>query len=362
MPSQTRSNRSKLYIEVLRVFACLFVIFNHMKEFGFELYALREPGTLPYWIYMGLSVFCKFAVPLFFMVSGMLLLNKEEESLKDIYIKRVAPICITWISMSMVSYLVRYCLLGTSVFSLKEFITILYSRGFSDANWFFYTYIAFLILLPFLRIVAQKMSNKLYIYLFVIFITFYAILPIMEYLLWEGKVSLNANISIIQIPSIWFIYSLFGYYLEHRLDIQVATKKLPLIWGLNLLTIGISCVMSYYRGICQGIWKSEHFFSLLTIFNASCLFITCKVLLQNRTFSPRVQSIISIMGKSTFGVYVFHGLINDYIIRDILVRLNQSGLSNIIVGFIGVTSVYTISLLVTIVVSKIPILKKVVGY
>ena len=59
----------KIYIEVLRCIAIFFVIFNHTEEYGFDLYK-ETAETWPYIIYLTISILCKAAVPIFFMISG----------------------------------------------------------------------------------------------------------------------------------------------------------------------------------------------------------------------------------------------------------------------------------------------------
>lgn len=71
-----------LHIEAIRILAIFFVIFNHTAERGFFLFAMYPNTDIQYWIYMGISVFCKFSVPMFLMISGALLADKEE-SLKE---------------------------------------------------------------------------------------------------------------------------------------------------------------------------------------------------------------------------------------------------------------------------------------
>lgn len=63
------------YIEFLRVVACFFVIFNHTSIKGFFLFATADPGSLKFWLYLFISVFCKLSVPLFFAISGTLMLS-----------------------------------------------------------------------------------------------------------------------------------------------------------------------------------------------------------------------------------------------------------------------------------------------
>ena len=75
MQNPTAPSR-KLHIEFLRILACLFVIFNHTD--GFYIYAGCDLQAPPFWIYLALSVFTKFAVAMFFSISGALLLPKVE--------------------------------------------------------------------------------------------------------------------------------------------------------------------------------------------------------------------------------------------------------------------------------------------
>lgn len=74
----------KLYIEILRIFACLLVIYNHTEEQGFFLYQVDSIGSLPYIVHLIFTITSKCAVPIFFTISGALLITKEE-SIKSTY-------------------------------------------------------------------------------------------------------------------------------------------------------------------------------------------------------------------------------------------------------------------------------------
>ena len=74
--------RKCLDIELMRILAAFFVIFNHTGTTAFFLFPFYDVHTVSYWGCLFLSVFCKFSVPLFFMISGALLLDREEEAVK----------------------------------------------------------------------------------------------------------------------------------------------------------------------------------------------------------------------------------------------------------------------------------------
>ena len=67
-------NHKKIYFELMRILACGLVIFNHLK--GYSLYSMSN--GIKQFIYMCLTMITRVNVPLFFMISGALLLKKDE--------------------------------------------------------------------------------------------------------------------------------------------------------------------------------------------------------------------------------------------------------------------------------------------
>ena len=73
--SQTR----KAYLDALRILAIFLVLFNHTGVNGYALYMVRRGAALfPFYLFNAILI--KVAVPLFLMVSGALLLEKEEST------------------------------------------------------------------------------------------------------------------------------------------------------------------------------------------------------------------------------------------------------------------------------------------
>lgn len=74
------NNRTKkIYLEILRILAILFVIFNHTGVNGFLIFQKYSYTTGQFWLYLYISTFVTCAVPVFFMISGALLLSKDED-------------------------------------------------------------------------------------------------------------------------------------------------------------------------------------------------------------------------------------------------------------------------------------------
>ena len=71
------TKQRKLYLDFLRIIAIIFVIYNHTSEKGYYLYAYDSPFILKV-IYIATGALIAVAVPIFFMISGSLLIPKEE--------------------------------------------------------------------------------------------------------------------------------------------------------------------------------------------------------------------------------------------------------------------------------------------
>lgn len=76
---QTKIKSRRVDIEAMRIFAAFFVIFTHTGDRGFFLFSLYDNHSPQFWIYLMFTVFCKVSVPLFFMITGALMLGKDPE-------------------------------------------------------------------------------------------------------------------------------------------------------------------------------------------------------------------------------------------------------------------------------------------
>lgn len=96
---QDSSRVRLLHPDILRILAIYLVAFNHTGDRGYMLFA-NSAGSALYFPYMAFSVLCKIAVPIFFMISGALLLPKEE-SFKQLFQKRVLRMAVVLILNSV---------------------------------------------------------------------------------------------------------------------------------------------------------------------------------------------------------------------------------------------------------------------
>ena len=128
----------KKYIEYLRVFAAFLVIFNHTQSNGYFLFSLYPSNSFQFWIYMFISIFCRASVPLFFMISGVLMLDKDYDN-KTIILKIIKYFFILFcISLF---YYIDELIANNGEIDILEFWRYLYSSQIKYHLWYIYIYI-----------------------------------------------------------------------------------------------------------------------------------------------------------------------------------------------------------------------------
>lgn len=357
-----QTKERKVYIELIRIVACFCVIFTHTMERGYFLFASFPESSVRYWVYMMLSVFVKAAVPMFFTISGALLITKSE-SLKELYRKRIVKMVLVLMLFSFLYYC-RNIVYNIQDFSMKHFFSDLMISNWNFTYWYLYAFITFLIGLPFIRVLAVNMKSQDFKYLFVCALVYKAFVPIVEYFLWQGNESFNDSIRTIWLNADIFIYPILGYYLEHKVDIRKMKKWIIPLWLINIITIILTCLMTYYKikltGECSES-KSQTFFSCFSMINVATVYISVKYWLHNIKMSNRIQKIICSIGAATFGIYLMHLLFLQQlpIIPKVWRVLEKIvGPNSMISALIVCAVVMGMSYIVTLVMKEIPFLKR----
>lgn len=293
-----------LYLEVLRIIACFFVIFNHTSYDGFFIFTQRDMGSLQFGVDLAASVCSKVAVPLFLAISGALLIARKDEPLKTILIKRVWRTIYILVIFSFLFYLIDV-FRGKQVFNLLTFCKQLYESNWNGSYWYLYLYIAFLLSLPFLRALASGLENKYFYMMFLIVFLFEAIVPVVEFCLWQGEHSYNSNLKIGWLASGIVLFPCLGYFLQHRVEISKVKRLLPVLWIGTLAGIGISCCMCCYNYQVTGEF-TERFHSSFVLLSCATLFVSFKYLFYKIKVPGGVNRILMSIGGCVFGIYLLH--------------------------------------------------------
>ena len=345
-----------LYMDALRILAILLVIFNHTKERGFYRFLTDDPGTFLFWFNLFFSIVCKIAVPLFFMISGALLLRKEE-SIGRTY-KRGIRIAVALLIFTAIYYVIQTLPAGGTV-SVGGYFHVLLATPVEHL-WFLYSYLAFLMTAPILRGMVKGLEVKhavLMVVLAVVFAVFFPILfnwlPVRTYIVpgW-----------IINPVSIILYYPLLGYVLNEKLDIQkVSWKLLSGLWCIALVLIAVGEVCQHYHLLSSPGDTNEDFLIASRFFTVPLTFVTCRKLFEGKTFGARGDAALTEVGICTYGVYLIHLALlwNVPALTRVWNVFEHGGFVRDEFGVVlTVLCVFLISLALTWVLRRIPVVKK----
>lgn len=286
----------KLHLDFLRIFAIILVVFNHTPAYSFPFSAQVGVSWTEFFM-ICTSIADKVAVPLFFMISGALLLAKNE-TLSSLLKKRVLRIFYV---------LVIFLFAQNSIFYLSGILTlkqaaynILLGKSPAYTTWFLYGYLAFLLMLPLLRLLIEKMEAKHFLYLVVLhFITVEFVpvspSPLEKWLPFTAHCDTLSNI---------YLYAFIGYFLEHRISIQEISKKaLCILAAASICAILIGATLTLLPSFIMGTPPSQtpsHFTGAVLI---PCILIYLVARKLGELSSPKwIARIITLLGSGSFTV------------------------------------------------------------
>lgn len=301
----------KSYIDFLRITAALLVIYNHTAGYHHYLnYGARPIGMF---CYIFLSVLTRINVPLFFMISGALLLGKEE-AYKTLFSKRVLRFVLV---LFVFSFFV-YCIDFRDNFQIKEFVSYLFKGSLTAEYWFLYSYLGFLLALPFLRKIAKHLTGRDVLLLLAFQFVIRSLLPTLTYLFncaGMNFISLSTDFSFPFATTDILFYPLVGYYLDNLPIEKIGKREVTVAFAVLIVGSLVSTAITFHAGYNSPSGFTQ---SHLSKFNASTViafFVIIKYLFSsgNRQIQTRFEKCIAKVGSLTLGVYLLDPLFRDII-------------------------------------------------
>ena len=340
-----------VYFNILRAIAPIFVVFIHAA-------VTFDAQTTKIHFF---QEFGRWAVPIFFMISGALLLNpKKEMSLKALYKKNIRHMLVALLAWS-VFYAILFAFFDDKEGSKAHLLGYNIFGGGAYHMWFLFSLLAIYIILPFLRNIVT--NKKLFGYsLFVGLIICFAlpfvdtIIEIIAHLIdshfllgYIGGGSLFSKISVeLRLFSLAF-YFLFGYFLATE---NFDKKMRWTIYGLGIASAAVDLAWVVVGERVVGMASTANYYFLPVLLMSGALFLAVRYMFARIKRTPK---IIGFMAKHSFGIYLSHLAILIFVVDKW--GIIGSGLPMIIVGTL---IAYLISLVISWTLSKIPVLRKVV--
>jgi surface polysaccharide O-acyltransferase-like enzyme len=297
----------------------------------------------------------RICVPLFFMISGVLLLEKEE-NIRVYFTKRIKKVVIPLVFWSL--FFVVWISLKDNTWppDPKDFLDILYNPSYYHL-WFFYTLIGIYLLVPLLRKFIPNSDERLIKYTLLIWILFSSILPLLDDLT-------NIVGHAAYLPYLGYTgYFIFGYFLN---TLTITRKRMISAIVIFFGSVLFTAFGTYWLTLYDNNTFNETLYHLLSpniILAAGAFFILIKYIGENFNTKQidRLESVINQINKRSLGIIFTHTIFLYYLrYGDLGFRLS---------GYVGnplfsipltAISVFVLSFLFTYLLQLVPIVRRVV--
>lgn len=344
-----------LYPDFLRVIAIFAVIVIHVV--ANEFYAFK-PNTYEWQVFNFYDGLVRWCVPVFIMVSGMFLLDfrryseNVSENFNRILKKNIFRICIVLIFWSIFYLCFDMFLNDDFNFDITKLSTFLF-KSTKYHLWFLYLIIGLYFITPFLQVLVRNLNKKDFELLLIVLAISCCAYDFINVIL---SFFLNKTLYIrSQIPELsgYLIYFLAGYYFA---NFEISKKSriifyILAIFGL-IFTIYANSLFSMYHES-----KKDFFYAyklINTMFVSFGIFIWVKNLFINLKNTSKFTKIITKLSSLSFGIYLVHVAILDIIFKSFEITAHV-----VMIPLLSIV-VFIISASLAFIISKIPILQKVI--
>ena len=333
--------------DIIRILAMLLVVCIHSNVAPL---AANKGSALWYGV-MAFQVLCIIAVPLFFMVSGALLLTGEKETdVKTLYTKRIPKQAIPFVIWSVIYVLVRV-VMGKIPLSISAFTSLLHEPAYYQF-WFMYTLLAIYLLLPIIQTLINHCDKKKTEYILILWAIFSVCLPVVSRFV-DGF-SISNHVDLILCEG-YIGYFILGYYLnKYKKDVKLSTAGL--MWFIGAV-VTIICAVIEFRTTNKLNLNYEGFVYQAYMVPGTAVSATGAFLFfQNYKYKLKDKATIALASLSALsvGIYYIHMLV-----LTVIEYIGFKGDTSVFIYIVKTIATYFISLIGAFVISKIPFVRKI---
>lgn len=289
----------------------------------------------------------RFGVPLFIMITGMLTLNKEIDL--DIFFKKKSVrIVYPLIFFFIISYLLNVY------------------TNFLEVYWYCWMVIGVYLTIPIVNIFVKNAKENEMNYLILMIIITSIIYSLAQ--IYEIKLALDLDFFIGPTS-----YLILGYYLSKK-EFNLSTNKIILISAFIFIIVSIYEIY-FHNGLYwnnRDILISNLNMSFPHIVQSSSVLIFIKNLyssvgglfgkIREILESHYINNIILSFSRSSYGIYLVHMILYIGYIKPYFENIHMTGTNTLISIAILSVVLLTVSWLIIVILSRIPIINKFSGY
>jgi len=288
------------WISNIRIIALYAVIVLHCSSL-----LLMQYGKVPmqaWWVADFLNAITRFAVPVFVMITGALLLNREYE-IGDFLKKRLTRVVVPFLFWSLVyvgySWYNEDIKFGSDAIANVRQVLHLLLHGASYHLWYVYMLIGLYFFIPVLSKFVRNASEKEIVYFLIVWLV--VMLITQPYL-----VRYNPAVDMHYFAG-FAGYLVLGHYLAYK-DFKIKNLLLYMILlflcSIVIIAVGSKLVINYPQFPGTMLYEPV---SPAVVALAASVFIIAKLTIVQ--MSPAVIRIRDFVGKYNYGIYLAHALV-----------------------------------------------------
>ena len=343
------------YLDVLRVIACLSIVLIHSAG-G---YVVENIGSPNFWVGNALDSMARIGVPLFIMISGALMLDKNYSFSKKKLMRHIVRMVVFFVVWSAF-----YCLIfvvADEVFIKHQPISIsdviLSFFGGHYHLWFVYLIVGLYFILPLLRLWVNDKNKKYVEYFIILALVFNFTIPQVISVagnyntLFEELNFILANHFQLKYVGGYTAYFILGWYINNY---DIKYKKA--LYLLGLLGFVITFIGTYILSVTTEKPIQIYDASNINVFlQSAAVFILVKDKYIN---SEKNNKIIDSISEKSLGIYAIHVLFITFAFKTSdIIHISANAI--ITVPFVFVSALL-LSYISSFILSKIPLIKEIV--
>ena len=350
------------YISFMNVIAAVSVVILHADS------SFWNYSTGFYWgVTNVIESALYFAVPIFFMLSGVTLIDyhkrySTKEFFKKRFFKTVVPFLfwslfgMLWASRKTLWAMAAGQPHGELGWTAEKIIRGFVNGTFTEIYWFFIPLFCIYMVIPFFAAIPEEKRVRIYTYAIFGALIFNYTIPFVSSVLKEYAPFTVYTTYTMFVSHQYLVYPLIGYVL-HKTELKLKFRLI--IYGAALVGLMVFMLGTYYRtreaGKLDGLFRGYY--------NLPCLLYSTGVFLFIKQTASRIKSekvirFFTYFQSYTFPIYLIHRYILDVLEENLaLVHIEKASLLYVL----GATVIaISLSVLITWLLRKIPVLRRVV--
>ncbi|HGJ5857459.1 acyltransferase [Arsenophonus nasoniae] len=333
-------------INLMKVIGCFAVILIHSCIFDF-----KEINN-QWWALNFYNSISRFAVPVFIMISGALLINNKY-SLKEFLVKRIIRIIPALVFWSLI-YIIW---IDYDSLSVLSFIRRIISGPVYYHLWYLYAMIGVLLFSPFLSIIFNHSDKTLKSYFLLIWFFIYSLFPIL-------KNFFNLKTNFIDLYELYSFFGLIGWYFLGAFlrDFIINNDNIGNKYGyliIFLISSFLIMISTFFYSVSLNVISEDSgitspiFFErnspLIIVSSVSIFIFLSKISINRNSYIYIIKNISSF----SLGIYCLHLIILRELLNEITIYFDNRWLSIPILTII----VFILCIAIVNILSRIRILR-----